>query len=88
VKYAFCISHEFSVLCRKVISIDDYASYFGEIDPLAPFKKWNVGQSNCQNLMSEKMHPPYDVHSERVKGVFVVSDPVDWGRDLQVVPCL
>jgi hypothetical protein len=20
--------------------------------------------------------------------VFVVSDPVDWGRDLQVVPCL
>jgi hypothetical protein len=75
-------------LCRKVLSIDDYSSYFREIDPLSPFKKWKVGQSNCENLMSEKMKPPYDVYSERVKGVFVVSDPVDWGRDLQVIPCL
>jgi hypothetical protein len=35
--------------------------------------------------MSAKVHPSYDVYSERVKGVFVVSDPVDWGRDLQVL---
>ncbi|KAI4994747.1 hypothetical protein ZWY2020_034388 [Hordeum vulgare] len=70
---------------RKVLSIDDYSSYFKEIDPLAPFKKWKVGESNCEDFMSEKLHRPYDVYQERVKGVFVVSDPVDWGRDLQVL---
>ncbi|KAF7054328.1 hypothetical protein CFC21_062028 [Triticum aestivum] len=70
---------------RKVLSIDEYSSLFKEIDPLAPFKKWKVGQPNYKDFMSEKMHPPYDVYQEKVKGVFVVSDPVDWGRDLQVL---
>ncbi|BAF11676.1 mitochondrial hydrolase YKR070W isoform X1 [Oryza sativa Japonica Group] len=70
---------------RKVLSIDEYSSYFGDIDPLAPFKKWIVQQPDNINLMSEKVHPSYDVFEERVKGVFVVSDPVDWGRDLQVL---
>uniref|UniRef100_A0A0E0KC80 Uncharacterized protein n=1 Tax=Oryza punctata TaxID=4537 RepID=A0A0E0KC80_ORYPU len=70
---------------RKVLSIDEYSSYFKDIDPLAPFKKWIVQQPDNKNLMSEKVHPSYDVFEERVKGVFVVSDPVDWGRDLQVL---
>ncbi|XP_006649887.1 uncharacterized protein YKR070W isoform X1 [Oryza brachyantha] len=70
---------------RKVLSIDEYSSYFREIDPLAPFKKWIVPQADNQNLMSEKVHPSYDVFEERVKGVLIVSDPVDWGRDLQVL---
>jgi len=69
---------------RKVLSIDKYASYFKDIDPLAPFKTWKVGQKT-DSYMSAKVHPSYDVYSERVKGVFVVSDPVDWGRDLQVL---
>ncbi|KAF8718670.1 hypothetical protein HU200_024970 [Digitaria exilis] len=68
---------------RKVLSIDEYASYFKDIDPLAPFKTWKVGQT--ESYLSAKVHPSYDVYSERVKGVFVVSDPVDWGRDLQVL---
>jgi hypothetical protein len=75
-------------MCRKVLSIDEYASYFKDIDPLAPFKTWKVGQTD--SYMSAKVNPSYDVYSERVKGVFVVSDPVDWGRDLQVLfscPC-
>jgi len=33
---------------RKVLSIDKYASYFKDIDPLAPFKTWKVGQKNRQ----------------------------------------
>ncbi|KAL5210645.1 hypothetical protein ABZP36_006268 [Zizania latifolia] len=64
---------------RKVLSIDEYSSYFRGIDPLAPFKKWIVQQADS------KVHPSYDVFEERVKGVFVLSDPVDWGRDLQVL---
>lgn len=28
--------------------------------------------------------PRYDVYSDRVSAAFVVSDPVDWGRDIQV----
>ena len=82
------ISHELSVMCRKVLSIDDYSSHFKEIDPLAPFKKWKVGQPDCKDFMYDKMHPPYDVYQERFKVVFVVSAPVDWGRDLQVVYCM
>lgn len=70
---------------RKVLSIDEYSSYFRDIDPLATFKKWKVGPADSKNFMSEKVHPSYDVYVERVKGVFVVSDPVDWGRDLQVL---
>jgi hypothetical protein len=70
-------------MSRKVLSIDDYSSYFRDIDPLAPFKTWTVGKT-VSNL-SAKVHPSYDVYAERVKGVFVVSDPVDWGRDLQVL---
>ncbi|GJN08221.1 hypothetical protein PR202_ga26117 [Eleusine coracana subsp. coracana] len=66
---------------RKVLSMDDYSSYFRDIDPLAPFKTWTVGQTD--NNLSAKVHPLYDVYAERVKGVFIVSDPVDWGRDLQ-----
>ncbi|KAG8063831.1 hypothetical protein GUJ93_ZPchr0003g17507 [Zizania palustris] len=64
---------------RKVLSIDEYSSYFRDIDPLAPFKKWIVQKAD------HKVHPSYDVFEERVKGVFVLSDPVDWGRDLQVL---
>ena len=86
----YCVNSS-RVMCvyRKVMSIDEYASYYKDIDPLAPFKTWKVGQTD--SYMSAKMHPSYDVYSERVKGVFVVSDPVDWGRDLQVLlscPCL
>uniref|UniRef100_A0A2P2L4C8 Uncharacterized protein MANES_10G040600 n=1 Tax=Rhizophora mucronata TaxID=61149 RepID=A0A2P2L4C8_RHIMU len=29
--------------------------------------------------------PRYNVYSETVKAVFIVSDPVDWGRDIQVL---
>ncbi|XVE68983.1 hypothetical protein DITRI_Ditri09bG0113900 [Diplodiscus trichospermus] len=29
--------------------------------------------------------PRYDVSLERIKAAFVVSDPVDWGRDIQVL---
>ncbi|XP_062215974.1 mitochondrial hydrolase YKR070W [Phragmites australis] len=68
---------------RKVLSIDEYSSYFRDIDPLAPFKTWKVGQTDSN--MSAKVHTSYNVYTERVKGVFVVSDPVDWGRDLQVL---
>jgi hypothetical protein len=73
------------VICiyRKVLSIDEYASYYKDIDPVAPFKTWKVGQTD--SYMSTKVHPSYDVYVERVNRVFVVSDPVDWGRDLHVL---
>ncbi|XWS75090.1 hypothetical protein CRYUN_Cryun01aG0055100 [Craigia yunnanensis] len=29
--------------------------------------------------------PRYDVSSERIKAAFVVSDPADWGKDIQVL---
>lgn len=74
----------FYFVCRKVLSIDDYASYFNHIDPLSQYKTWSLKQSfdkNCKLGFQSK----FNVHSERVKGAFVVSDPVDWGRDIQVL---
>ncbi|KAM0948178.1 putative HAD-superfamily hydrolase, subfamily IIA, HAD superfamily [Dioscorea sansibarensis] len=70
---------------KKVLSIDEYASYFDGIDPLSSYKTWKVQQAYRTEEDSKKSQPRYDVHSDRVKGVFVVSDPVDWGRDIQVL---
>ncbi|XP_009380673.2 mitochondrial hydrolase YKR070W isoform X2 [Musa acuminata AAA Group] len=70
---------------KKVLSIDDYASYFNDIDPLSQYKSWGLKHSYERNYNSKGLQPKYDVYSERVKGAFVVSDPVDWGRDIQVL---
>ncbi|KAJ6317554.1 hypothetical protein OIU76_013151 [Salix suchowensis] len=69
---------------KKVVSIDEYASLFENIDPLSEYKKWTTNQ-----VLDRSVHPMNtvlrcDVSSEAVKAVFVVSDPVDWGRDIQV----
>ncbi|KAI3852082.1 hypothetical protein MKW98_020081 [Papaver atlanticum] len=65
---------------KKVLSMDEYASYFDNIDPLAPYK-----MSPNNNITSNGSSPRYDVSSERVQAAFVVSDPVDWSRDIQVL---
>ncbi|XP_065869737.1 mitochondrial hydrolase YKR070W-like isoform X2 [Euphorbia lathyris] len=72
---------------KKVLSVDEYASLFENIDPVAQYKKWTTKQvSNRTNrTLTENMKPRYNVASEAVKAVFVVSDPVDWGRDIQVL---
>ncbi|KAM0042749.1 putative HAD-superfamily hydrolase, subfamily IIA, HAD superfamily [Helianthus debilis subsp. tardiflorus] len=65
---------------KKAVSLDEYTSYFDSIDPLAPYKTWTTKQPcNKQRNLS------FDATSERVKAAFVVSDPVDWSRDIQVL---
>ncbi|XP_058083135.1 uncharacterized protein YKR070W isoform X2 [Magnolia sinica] len=66
---------------KKVLSIDEYASYFNDIDPLAQHKTWGSKQA----FDTKAMHPRFNVFSEEVQAAFVVSDPVDWGRDIQVL---
>ncbi|URE47947.1 Cupin [Musa troglodytarum] len=46
---------------------------------------WGLKHLYERNYNSKGLQPKYDVYSERVKGAFVVSDPVDWGRDIQAV---
>lgn len=70
---------------KKVISLDEYASSFENIDPLAQYKTWTTRQVFNENRNSKELLPRFDVLSERVKAAFVVSDPVDWGRDIQVL---
>ncbi|CAK7325559.1 unnamed protein product [Dovyalis caffra] len=65
---------------KNVVSLDDYASLFENIDPLAQYKKWPTKRSLPMSAV-----PRYDIFSERVQAVCVVSDPVDWGRDIQVL---
>lgn len=66
------------LICRNVISIDEYAVYFDNIDPLAPFKKW--GTIDVAVDRTRKC----SINSERVQAAFIVSDSVDWSRDIQV----
>lgn len=72
-------------MCRKVLSIDEYAAFFPDIDPLAPYKPWLMNETCNKKHASRLVHPKYDVYSDRVQGVFVISDPVDWSRDIQVI---
>ncbi|KAJ1395115.1 HAD-superfamily hydrolase, subfamily IIA, CECR5 [Sesbania bispinosa] len=70
---------------RNVLSIDEYASFFENIDPLAPYKEWTTKLAATQNAKFNNSAPRNDVFSERVQAAFVVSDPVDWSRDIQVL---
>ena len=73
---------------RNVLSIDEYASCFEHIDPLAPYKKWTTKLAAVQYAKVNESAPRNDVFSERVKAAFIVSDPVDWSRDVQVTMIL
>ncbi|KAM5583898.1 hypothetical protein ABKV19_003665 [Rosa sericea] len=65
---------------RNVVSIDDYAACFENIDPLAPHKKWTTKQVGNPNSAIRDL-----VRTERVQAAFVLSDSVDWSRDIQVL---
>ncbi|KAK8579662.1 hypothetical protein V6N12_069975 [Hibiscus sabdariffa] len=67
---------------KKVLSLEEFASYFENIDPVSQYKKWTTMPLSNRKAPSV---PRYDVSSERVMAAFVVSDPVDWGRDIQVL---
>ena len=71
-------------MCRKVLSLDEYASYFKNIDPVSQYKNWTTEKIFYREGNSKDLLPRYDVLSDSVKAAFVVSDPVDWGRDIQV----
>lgn len=73
------------LICRNVLSIDEYASCFDGIDPLAQHKKWTTGQIGEKNSMIGGMADGNNIVSRRVQAAFVVSDSVDWSRDIQVL---
>ncbi|KAJ8563548.1 hypothetical protein K7X08_032000 [Anisodus acutangulus] len=71
---------------KNVVSIDEYASYFDNIDPLAQYKKWTDKQQDAnQNSKPKHIALSNDPCSQRVQAVFIVSDSVDWSRDIQVL---
>ncbi|KAK3012463.1 hypothetical protein RJ639_007974, partial [Escallonia herrerae] len=65
---------------KNVLSIDEYASNFDNIDPLAQYKNWKTGKLVDQHSTLRK-----NAYLERVQAVFIVSDSVDWSRDIQVL---
>ncbi|OMO67583.1 HAD-superfamily hydrolase, subfamily IIA, CECR5 [Corchorus capsularis] len=64
---------------KNVISIDEYALCFDNIDPLAPYKKWSTMEAAVSSTKKSI------INSARVQAAFVVSDSVDWSRDVQVL---
>ncbi|XP_039173841.1 uncharacterized protein YKR070W-like [Eucalyptus grandis] len=74
---------------KNVLSVDEYTSYFDAIDPLAPYKRWTTKADIDQNSSSNEMAKrKIAVQTQRVQAAFVVSDSVDWSRDIQVVTTL
>ncbi|GMN24490.1 hypothetical protein TIFTF001_000591 [Ficus carica] len=70
---------------KNVLSIDDYALCFDNIDPLAPYKKWTTKQVSYQSSNTKATDLRENIRSQRVQAVFIVSDSVDWSRDIQVL---
>ncbi|KAJ4972285.1 hypothetical protein NE237_005384 [Protea cynaroides] len=70
---------------KNVLSIDDYSSYFCNIDPLSRYKSWAIKQEVNKNSTSKEVTRRCNVLSDRVQAAFVVSDSVDWSRDIQVL---
>ncbi|XP_059626710.1 uncharacterized protein YKR070W isoform X2 [Cornus florida] len=68
---------------KNVLSIDEYSSYFDNIDPLAQYKKWT--SKEVENNTFKEMAPRNDASPQRVHAAFIVSDSVDWSRDIQVL---
>ncbi|KAJ4725939.1 hydrolase family protein / HAD-superfamily protein [Melia azedarach] len=68
---------------KNVLSMDEYTSYFDNIDPLAQYKKWTITPATNENSTFKEMAPT--ICSQRVQAAFIVSDPVDWSRDIQVL---
>ncbi|XP_051130909.1 uncharacterized protein YKR070W-like isoform X2 [Andrographis paniculata] len=69
---------------KRVVSIDEYVSHFKNIDPVAQYKRWTTVQDSNFSRNSKTVSSCGDF-SQSVKAAFVVSDPVDWGRDIQVL---
>ncbi|KAH8948515.1 hypothetical protein BDL97_11G098100 [Sphagnum fallax] len=63
---------------RKVVKIDEYVEEFDSIDPLESYKPWVKQSKSSRDILM----PSSD---QKISAVFVCSDPVDWGRDLQVL---
>ncbi|XP_010253464.1 PREDICTED: uncharacterized protein YKR070W isoform X2 [Nelumbo nucifera] len=70
---------------KNVLSIDEYSSYFDGIDPLSQFKNWEINGEIKKRSTSKEITARHNIFSERVKAVFIVSDSVDWSRDIQVL---
>ncbi|KAK6933281.1 HAD-superfamily hydrolase, subfamily IIA [Dillenia turbinata] len=70
---------------KKAISVDEYASYFDHIDPVSQYKRWTTKLASEDNDKQTELVPRFNVLADRVKAAFVISDPVDWGRDIQVL---
>ncbi|CAI0411619.1 unnamed protein product [Linum tenue] len=70
---------------KNVLSLEDYASLFENIDPVSQYKYWATKKPMDRSDLSRNIVPTCDIHSKSVKAVFVVSDPVDWGSDIQVI---
>ncbi|KAL8496778.1 hypothetical protein ACS0TY_020453 [Phlomoides rotata] len=71
---------------KNVLTIDEYASYFKHIDPLEKFKNWTDQQAaGYEKISSRETDRKIDPCSEKIQAVFIVSDSVDWSRDIQVL---
>ncbi|GER51126.1 Cat eye syndrome critical region protein 5 [Striga asiatica] len=70
---------------RNVLSIDEYALYFEHIDPLEKYKNWAKQQAGYDKNSSGEIDRKNDQCFQRVQAVFIVSDSVDWSRDIQVL---
>ncbi|URE42157.1 Cupin [Musa troglodytarum] len=79
------VSWQYLTLCAEKFFLLMIMQHTSMTSILSQYKSWGLKHLYERNYNSKGLQPKYDVYSERVKGAFVVSDPVDWGRDIQAV---
>ena len=57
--------------------MDNYCKEIEHIDPLQSYKPWVKNETIPNNILMP-------AKERQIAAVFVCSDPIDWGRDLQV----
>lgn len=57
--------------------MDNYCKEFRHIDPLQSYKPWVKNETTVNDMLMP-------ANERQIVAVFVCSDPIDWGRDLQV----
>lgn len=57
--------------------MDNYCKEFQYIDPLQSYKPWVKNEACNKDMIMP-------ANERQIAAAFVCSDPIDWGRDLQV----
>lgn len=61
-----------------MLSIDEHASFFKDIDPLEKYKKWTARLATNQSSTFNEITQIKSLYSQKAHETFIVSNSIDW----------